>query len=65
MLGFFLHVGQVHFIQIPWRLLAAMTELSTKAVEIRATEQVVVYGFNKQQYSNDGFLALPVDSLGT
>ena len=55
----------MHRVVIPVELLALTTELNTKAIEIRATEEVVAYGFNKQPYSNDGFLALPVDALGT
>ena len=57
--------GEVHFVVIPDEFISARTELNTRAIEIRATEEVVAYGFNKQPYSNDGFLALPVDSLGT
>ncbi|KAJ8304500.1 hypothetical protein KUTeg_018083 [Tegillarca granosa] len=40
-------------------------EMSNKAIRITASEEVTVYGVNKEQYSTDGFVALPVDTLGT
>ena len=62
---FTVHGGHVHRVVIPAVLIGATTERNNKAIEIKATEEVVAYGFNKQPYSNDGFLALPVDNLGT
>lgn len=40
-------------------------EMSNKAIRITASEEVTIYGVNKEQYSTDGFVALPVDTLGT
>lgn len=34
------------------------------AVHIRADDPIVVYAFTRYQYTSDGFLALPVSSLG-
>ena len=49
---------------IPGELIAGVTEASTKAIEITATDEVVAYGVNRQTSSNDAFLALPVDAIG-
>lgn len=38
---------------------------STKAISLSASDEIIVYGVNKETYSCDAFLALPVDTLGT
>ncbi|XP_061194434.1 IgGFc-binding protein-like [Saccostrea echinata] len=37
---------------------------SQKALSVSASDEVIVYGVNKEQYSTDAFLALPIDVLG-
>ena len=49
---------------VPSEFIMGVTEMSTKAIEIWATEGVVAYAMNKQSYSNDAFLVLPVDAIG-
>lgn len=38
--------------------------MTSKSLFITADEDVVVYGVNKEIYSADAFLALPLDVLG-
>lgn len=38
---------------------------SSKGILITGSDEIMVYGMNKEEYSNDGFLGLPVDVLGT
>jgi hypothetical protein len=40
-------------------------ELGNKGVLISATQEITVFGVNKEQYSTDGFVAFPTDTLGT
>lgn len=37
----------------------------SKGILVSANDEVVIYGVNKQRYSNDAFLGLPTDVLGT
>ncbi|KAJ8316017.1 hypothetical protein KUTeg_006031 [Tegillarca granosa] len=41
------------------------SEKSSKALLIKADDDIVVYGGNKESYSNDVFVGLPTDVLGT
>ena len=41
------------------------TAKASKAIYITASDEIVVVGVNKEEYSVDGFLALPTDVLGT
>ena len=36
-----------------------------KGIYVQARNDVIVYGFNKDTYTNDGFMGLPLDVLGT
>ena len=54
----------MELLTVPSGLITGARESSSKAIEIIATDEVVAYGVNKQRYSNDAFLALPVDALG-
>lgn len=56
--------GQVKQVTFTNKLRLIQTELSSKGVYIKADDEVVVYGVNKETYSNDAFLGLPVDVLG-
>ena len=40
------------------------TGLKSKAIKIVSDEDIVVYGINKEQFSADGFIAIPVSSFG-
>lgn len=62
---FTISTGQVRRLTIDVRLRLEECEFSSKAILIQASHEVVVYGVNKQKYSNDAFLALPTDVLGT
>ncbi|XP_061179024.1 uncharacterized protein LOC133187622 [Saccostrea echinata] len=41
------------------------TSLNSKGLLIEASNEIVVYGFNKEPFSNDAFLAIPCDAIGT
>lgn len=41
------------------------TGKSEKALSVSATDEVIVYGVNKEVYSTDAFLALPTDVIGS
>lgn len=49
---------------IPYTLREKGTTLTSKAIFITADTDVVVYAVNKEIYSADAFLALPIDVLG-
>lgn len=53
------------FTDLPVSLRHTGSGLDTKSIHIVASEDIVVYGINKQTWSTDGFLALPVDVVGT
>lgn len=36
---------------------------SSKGIRVKATDEVVIYGVNKETYSCDGFVGLPIDVL--
>ena len=40
------------------------TEMSKKGILVQATHNIAIFGFNKEFYSNDGFLGIPTDVLG-
>ena len=40
------------------------TEMSQKGILVQATHNIAIFGFNKEAYSNDGFLGIPTDVLG-
>ncbi|KAL4221521.1 hypothetical protein ACF0H5_019778 [Mactra antiquata] len=56
--------GEVKQIYIDNDIRGYGTELSNKAVYITASDEVVVYGVNVEPYSNDAFLAFPLDVIG-
>lgn len=58
--------GQVYKVEIPNILrMDEAVGFGTNDVVVTSDEEVVVYGVNKEAFSTDGFLALPVDVLGT
>ena len=57
--------GMVHKFEIDPALRQEGTSLSSKAILVESTTDVVVYGVNMELFSNDGFLALPTNVQGT
>ncbi|CAH1777241.1 unnamed protein product, partial [Owenia fusiformis] len=62
---FSITAGQVELVKFSNDLRMVGTEKSSKGILIQASDEVAVYGFNKEKYSTDGFLGLPTDVLGT
>ncbi|KAK3106331.1 hypothetical protein FSP39_017792 [Pinctada imbricata] len=56
--------GHVHLVNISNEYRLHGTEFSSKGIEITAERQVIVYGINREKYSDDGYLALPTDAIG-
>ncbi|XP_013383271.1 uncharacterized protein LOC106153735 isoform X14 [Lingula anatina] len=59
-----LNSHEVRIITIPNTLRMEGSKVENKAILVEATDDVVVYGINREPFSNDGFLALPVTALG-
>ena len=59
-----LRLGTVEDVNVPQQFILDPSGSTSKSIEIWATEGVVAYGMNQQSFSNDAFLALPVDALG-
>ena len=62
--SFSINAGQVKKLMFSNKLRLVGTEMSEKGILVKASDEVVIYGFNKESYSNDGFLGLPTDVLG-
>ena len=56
--------GYVHSLVIDVKLRLTNTSMSVKGVLVVATEEVSVYGINRQKTTADAFLAYPIDVLG-
>ena len=56
--------GQVKHIVVPGGFRHVETEKSSKGIVITSDKEIVVYGVNKEKYSDDAYLALPTDALG-
>ena len=56
--------GQVEQVFFSANVRLQGNEKSEKGILITADDEVVMYGVNKERYSNDAYLALPVDVLG-
>lgn len=41
-----------------------ISRTTNKVIKVSSNKNIVVYGINKKQFSTDGFLALPVASIG-
>lgn len=52
------------FTDLPVDLRHIGSGIDNKAITIKASADIVVYGINKQTWSTDGFLAFPVDVVG-
>jgi hypothetical protein len=57
--------GQIEKITLSKSLSGENVEHSNKGVLITATEEITVFGVNKEPFSTDGFVSYPTDSLGT
>ena len=57
--------GEVKHITVNKLIRCSGNEMAMKGIELKASDEIKVYGINKERYSTDGFLALPVDILGT
>ena len=57
--------GQIEKITLSKSLSGENVEHSNKGVLITATEEITVFGVNKEPFSTDGFVSFPTDSLGT
>lgn len=57
-------MGSVKKFNIPYTLKEKGTTLTSKALFVTSDVDIVVYGVNKEMYSADAFLALPIDVLG-
>ncbi|KAL4231142.1 Thrombospondin type 1 repeat-containing protein [Mactra antiquata] len=57
--------GYIHNLELDPDMASEGTEFASKGIHIEADDEIVVYGTNLEKYSNDGFLGLPVDVLGT
>ena len=62
--SFTVTAGQVHQLTFSNKLRSVGTEMGTKGILVKASDEIVIYGFNKEKYSNDGFLGFPTDVLG-
>ncbi|XP_061187977.1 uncharacterized protein LOC133196042 [Saccostrea echinata] len=57
--------GIVHKEEVDPHFRLNHTELVNKAIKITADDEIVVYGVNRETASDDAYLALPTDVLGT
>ncbi|XP_062620366.1 IgGFc-binding protein-like [Saccostrea cucullata] len=55
--------GQVKQLFFDPKIRMSGSSKSNKGIRIVASDEVVVYGVNKERYSCDGFVALPIDVL--
>ncbi|XP_053388868.1 uncharacterized protein LOC128551935 [Mercenaria mercenaria] len=62
---FTVNEGQVHKTLVDSELQMVGSCVSSKSILIQADAEIACYGANKQTLSNDVYLALPVDALGT
>jgi hypothetical protein len=57
--------GQVHKTLVDSAFRMTGSSVSSKAIRIQADAEIACYGANKETLSNDVYLGLPVDALGT
>lgn len=57
--------GDIEKINLSNSLRGTGVEVNNKGVLIEATEEVTLFGVNKEKWSTDGFVAFPTDALGT
>ncbi|XP_019617020.1 PREDICTED: IgGFc-binding protein-like isoform X1 [Branchiostoma belcheri] len=54
----------VQVVTLPRSVMLTGHERAQKGVLVTADREIILYGVNKQRYTTDGFLGLPVDVLG-
>ncbi|XP_013411289.1 uncharacterized protein LOC106174328 isoform X4 [Lingula anatina] len=62
---FTLATGQYRTVSIPQELRMQQSNLSTKAILVQSSGEVVVQGVNSEERSTGMFLALPIDAVGS
>nr|XP_034327535.1 uncharacterized protein LOC105323126 [Crassostrea gigas] len=55
--------GKVKQLILDYRIRMIGSSKESKGILVKASDEVVVYGVNKEKYSNDGFVGLPVDVM--
>lgn len=58
------HKNRVESVSISAAVMCSVDGLESKGVHVVAEQDIIVYAINKQNYSTDAFLVLPVDTLG-
>ncbi|XP_048746179.2 uncharacterized protein LOC125658800 [Ostrea edulis] len=61
--SFTITAGQVKQLFFNNKIRMVGSSKSSKGIRITGTDEIVIYGFNKERNSNDGFVGLPVDVL--
>eukprot|EP00105_Crassostrea_gigas_P023961 XP_011444035.1 PREDICTED: SCO-spondin isoform X3 [Crassostrea gigas] len=61
--SFTVTAGQVKQLFISPSIRMAGSSKSSKGIRVKASDEVVIYGVNKETYSCDGFVGLPLDVL--
>lgn len=56
--------GNIKKIELTHNIRGSGTQVQDKGVRIVSTQEITVYGVNKEMYSTDGFVAFPVDAIG-
>ena len=56
--------GNIEKIEITYNIRGSGTGVQDRGVQVTSTEEITVYGVNKEMYSTDGFVAFPVDAIG-
>lgn len=56
--------GNIEKIEITYNIRGSGTAVQDRGVQVTSTEEITVYGVNKEMYSTDGFVAFPVDAIG-
>ncbi|XP_061184993.1 uncharacterized protein LOC133193009 [Saccostrea echinata] len=61
--SFSVTAGQVKQLFFSPSIRMAGSSKSSKGIRVKASDEVVIYGVNKERYSCDGFVGLPIDVL--
>uniref|UniRef100_A0A8W8ILJ9 IgGFc-binding protein N-terminal domain-containing protein n=1 Tax=Magallana gigas TaxID=29159 RepID=A0A8W8ILJ9_MAGGI len=61
--SFSITAGKVKQLIFDYRIRVVGSRKESKGILVKATDEVVIYGINKERYSNDGFVGLPLDVL--
>lgn len=61
--SFVVQKGRVHKVDLPLSIMGS-TGIENKGVHVVADDDVIVYAINKEKYSTDAFIVLPIAALG-